>query len=85
MLGNILHTNIIIKRYACTGVRLATALNQTPVPFQAVLIVDSCFESIDGKGDNGGKDGGSTVNERDYDGLALKIVVVLVVAGKSYE
>lgn len=59
--------------------------NNIPIPLQAVLIVDSCLESIDGKGDNRSKDGCCTVNKRDNDGLSLKIVVVLVVAGKSYE
>lgn len=54
-------------------------------PLQAVLIVDSGLKTIDGKGDKAGKDGGSTVDEGHHNGLTLKVVVVLVVAGESYE
>lgn len=54
-------------------------------PLETVLIVDGGLETINGKGDNAGKNGGSTVDERNNDGLALEIVVVLVVAGKSYK
>lgn len=54
-------------------------------PLQAVLKVDSGLEPINGKGYDAGKDGGSTVDQGDHDGLALKVVVVLVVAGKSYK
>lgn len=59
--------------------------HKTHTPLQAVLEVDGGLEPIDGEGDNAGKDGGSTVDERNNDGLALKVVVVVVVAGKSYE
>lgn len=57
----------------------------THTPLQAVLVVNGGLEPIDGKGDDAGKDGGSTVDQGNNDGLALKIVVVMVVAGKSYE
>lgn len=58
---------------------------QTYTPPQAVLIVDSGLEPVDGEGYNAGKDGGSAVDQRNHDGLALKVVVVLVVAGERYE
>ena len=54
-------------------------------PLKTVLVVDCRLEPIDGKGDNAGKDGGSTVDHGNNDGLTLKVVVVVVVAGKSYE
>lgn len=60
-------------------------VHKTHRPFQAVLIVDSGLKSIDSEGDKAGKYGGSTVDEGDNNGLTLKVVVVLVVAGKSYE
>ena len=63
--------------YACT--------HKTHTPLKTVLVVDRRLESIDGKGDNAGKDGGSTVDHGNNDGLTLKVVVVVVVAGKSYE
>lgn len=60
-------------------------IKYTHKPLQTILIVDGGLKSIDGKGDNAGKDGGSTVDHGNNDGLALKVIVVLVVAGKSYE
>lgn len=62
-----------------------TNLHKTHTPLQAVLIVHSSLKPIDSKGNTARKDGGSTVDEGDNDGLALKVIVVLVVAGKSYE
>lgn len=57
----------------------------THTPVQAVLVVDGGLEPVDGEGDNAGEDGGPAVDEGNNDGLALKVVVVLVVAGKRYE
>lgn len=56
----------------------------THTPLQTALIVDSGFEPVDGKSNNAGKDGCSTVDQGNHDGLVLKVVVVLVVASKSY-
>lgn len=60
-------------------------IKYTHKPLQTILVVDGGLKSVDGKGDNAGKDGGSTVDQGNDDSLALKVIIVLVVAGKSYE
>lgn len=79
-------THIQIHRHAhrfkCA---LSYSTRKTHTPLQTILVVDGGLKPIDGKGDNAGKDGGSAVDQGNHDGLALKVVVVLVVAGKSYE
>lgn len=69
--------------YTC--LRVHSCACKTHTPFQTALVVDSGLEPINGKGDNAGKDGGSTVDQGNNNGLALEVVVIVVVAGKSYE
>lgn len=57
----------------------------THTPLQTRLIVEGGLKPIDGEGDDAGKDGRPTVDEGNSDGLALKVVVVLIVAGKRYK
>lgn len=62
---------------------LTTTLPSTILPLLAFLKVECSFEAIDGEGDNASKDGRATVDQGDHDGLTLKVVVVMVIAGKG--
>ncbi len=44
-------------------VRVHLHTPKTHIPLQTVLIVHGGLETIDGEGDNAGKDGGSTVDQ----------------------
>lgn len=61
------------------------SFTHTHTPLQTRLIVEGGLKPIDGEGDDAGKDGCPTVDEGNSDGLALKVVVVLIVAGKRYK
>lgn len=84
---NLIHSpiNARISTVKYTVVWVSQSKTHTYILLEAVLIVDGGLEAVDGKCDDAGKDGGSTVDKRDNDGLALKVVVVRVVAGKSDE
>ena len=62
-----------------------TATPPRASPLQAALVVEGGLKAIDGEGDDTGKDGGAAVDHGHDDGLLLKVVVVLVVAGKGDE
>lgn len=50
---------------------------------QAVFIVESGLEAIDGEGDNAGKYGGGAVDDGHNNSMLLAVVGGLIVAGKS--